>query len=119
MEIEDFFENKRKHGEHDRYKSPHHENESYHGHSQHDHHGYDHDTHHGNNRHGQDYHTMLQPLLAKLKSNPLLKFAIITGGIVVLILAVLIIVAVFPLLLNLLETFSKSGFQEILKIFTK
>ncbi len=120
MEIEDLFENKKKYGGHDRYKSLHHENGSYHGHSQHDHHGYDgNDSHYGKSRHGHDYNTMLQPFLAKLKSNPRLKFAIIAGGIVVLIVAVFIIIAVFPLLLNLLETLSKGGFQEILKIFTQ
>lgn len=120
MEIEDFFENKQKHGSHNRNKSHHDSHESDHSHRQHGYHGYnEHDSHYGNSRHGHDYNTMLQPFLAKLKNNPRLKFAIIAGGIVVLIVAVFIIIAIFPLLLNLLETLSKGGFQEILKIFTQ
>jgi hypothetical protein len=124
MEIEDFFENKQKHRPHSSYKQHHddhdHDHDHDHGHKPHEHRGYqEHGYEYGNNRHGHDYRSMLQPFLTKLKSNPLLKFAVIAGGIILVLLAVALVVAIFPLLLKLLDIVSKSGLQDLLKNFTQ
>jgi len=120
MEIEDFFENKQKHRPHSSYKQHHDDHDHDHGHKSHEHRGYqEHGYEYGNNRHGHDYHNMLQPFLTKLKSNPLLKFAVIAGGVILVLLAIALVVAIFPLLLKLLDIVSKSGLQDLLKIFTQ
>jgi hypothetical protein len=120
MEIEDFFENKQKHRSHSRYKQHHVDHDHDYGHKPHEHRGYqEHGNEYGNNRHGNDYHNILHPFLTKLKSNPLLKFAVIAGGIILVLLAIALVVAIFPLLLKLLDIVSNSGLLDLLKDFTK
>ncbi|MEI8048968.1 MAG: hypothetical protein WCI92_16415 [Bacteroidota bacterium] len=117
MEFEDIFENKQKHHGYQQHKSHHDEHGAYSDDNRQKH--YDHDSHYEHGHHRGDHQNMLQPFLAKLQGNPRLKFAIVAIGIVVLIAAIALVAAIFPLILRLLETLSKSGFQELLNSFTK
>ncbi len=117
MELEDIFENKQKHHGYQQHKSRHDDHGAYSDDSRQKY--YDHDSHNEHSEHRGDLQNMLQPFLAKLQGNPRLKFAIVAIGIVVLISAIALVVAIFPLILRLLETLSKSGFQELLNSLTK
>jgi hypothetical protein len=117
MELEDIFENKQKHHGYQQHKSRHDEHGDYSGYKRQKH--YDHDSHNEHSEHRGELQNMLHPFLAKLQGNPRLKFAIVAIGIVVLISAIALVVAILPLILKFLETLSKSGFQELLNSFAK
>jgi hypothetical protein len=74
---------------------------------------------HGYSQHGQGHDNLWQPFLAKVNSKPGLKYALIAGAFIVLMLVFALLIAIFPLLIKLWDAFAKSGLQGILNNLLK
>ncbi len=79
-----------------------------------EHHHDDHPFRNGYSQHGRNHVNLWQPFLAKVNSKPGLKFALIAGAVVVLLLLFALVLALFPWLVKLWDAFAKSGLQGIL-----
>jgi len=125
MEIEDFFENKQKHHRNGQYRN-HQDSHSSYGHDKYhsdEHEDYNHSGQRGSYNHDgyrrSNYGNVLLPLFEKARSNPKLKFMLIAAAILVLVSAVVIITALFPLILKIIDDVSKSGIQGIISSILK
>lgn len=111
MDLEDFFETKRK-PHHHHYKE-HRDHEPHHdqyGHTfNHNKHEYQYSSKH-DQKHGFDW----QVLLAKINSNPLVKVAAIVIILAAVLLIILLIIVLLPLLSTIWETLTGSGLQGLL-----
>ena len=110
MEFDDIFEDKRKHYGHYREHRYHHGQENY------DEYRYSHEQQYPIRR--NEGHQQLLTIIDKIRNNRKLKMIIIMAGIVLLIIAVALIVALMPLIIKLFNYISQNGIQGIFDSIT-
>ena len=103
MGFDDFFEDKRSH--HGHYRE--------HGyHDDHDHHRYSHGTYPSGN--GYNDHQRWAAVLDKVRSNKKLQLIIAMAGIIAIVVAITLIIVLFPFIMKLVYYISQNGLQGIL-----
>ena len=105
MGYDDFFEDKRKH--HGNYR----EHEYYDDHDDHDYNRYSHEQHYPTQ--GSYGHLKLLTILDNIRSNKKLRLLVVIAGSVVLIIAIVLFVALLPLIIRLFNYISQNGLQSI------
>ena len=108
MGFDDFFEDK--HKRHGNYRG-HNDHFGHDNHYDHDDHRYSRDPYRSG--HGDEGHLKLLSILDKIRNNKQLKVLLVVGVIVILIIAVGLIVALFPLIIKLVNYISQNGLQSI------
>ena len=110
MGFDDFFEDK-----HKRYGN-YREHRYHDDHDGHDDHRYSHESY--PSHYGHSDHQQWITILNKVRSNKKLKLIVILAGIVILIIAAALFIALLPLIVKLINYVSQNGLQSILDEIT-